>query len=122
MADAPEDPLVAKAFDAKRHAELAAAIEQLSPQEAEFFVDRLERALRKRKLQLTGYLVALGVWLLGMTGAVIYAAGQRDFVAWVYAIPFALVGAVLWGFGVWANRIARGPAAPPRAADRPPPP
>ena len=51
-----------------------------------------------------------------------YAAGQRDFVAWVYAIPFALVGAVLWGFGVWANRIARGPAAPPRAADRPPPP
>lgn len=117
MPEATEDPLVSQAFDAKKHVDLARAIEQLSPEEAAFFVHRLEAALRKRKLQLTGYLVALVVWLVAMTGALIYAGTHTGFVLWVFAVPFGLVGAILYTFGRWANRVARTP--PPVATALP---
>lgn len=97
--------MVAKAFDASKHDELAKAVEQLSPEEAEFFLKRLEVALRKRKIQLTGYLVAMVVWLLGMVGALVYYGMSSGFVGWVFLAPFAVVGLVLWIFGRWANRI-----------------
>jgi len=97
--------MVAKAFDASKHDELAAAVEKLSPEEAEFFLKRLEVALRKRKIQLTGYLVAMLVWLLGMIGALVYYGMSSGFVGWVFLAPFAAVGLVLWIFGRWANRI-----------------
>jgi hypothetical protein len=103
--DPAEDPMVAKAFDANKHDELAAAVEKLSPEEAEFFLKRLEIALRKRKIQLTGYLVAMLVWLLGMVGALVYYGMSSGFVGWVFLAPFAIVGLVLWIFGRWANRI-----------------
>ena len=103
--DPAEDPMVAKAFDASKHDELAKAVEQLSPEEAEFFLKRLEVALRKRKIQLTGYLVAMLVWLLGMVGALVYYGMSSGFVGWVFLAPFAVVGLVLWIFGRWANRI-----------------
>lgn len=99
-----EDPLVAQAFDADKHDALARAVEQLSPDEAAFFLKKLEAALRKRKIQLTGYLVAMLVWLLGMVAALAYYGMSSGFVGWVFLAPFALVGAVLWGFGKWANR------------------
>jgi hypothetical protein len=25
----------------------------------------------------------------------------------VFLVPFAIVGAILWGFGAWANRVGR---------------
>jgi hypothetical protein len=118
--EATEHPLVSQAFDAGKHADLARAVEQLSPEEAEFFVHRLEMALRKRKLQLTGYLVALVVWLVAMTGAVVYAGSHAGFVLWVFAVPFGLVGAILYGFGRWANRVARTPPPPTATALQPP--
>ena len=99
----PED-MVEQAFDPKSQDGLARAIEQLSPEEAQYFLDKLERAIRKRKIQLTGYLVAMLVWLLGMVGALAYYGMSSGFVGWVFLAPFALVGAVLWGFGKWANR------------------
>jgi hypothetical protein len=107
-----EDPLVAKAFDAGKHVELARAVEQLSPDEAAFFVHKLEMALRKRKIQLTGYLTAMGVWLLGMVFALVYAGGHDGFIAWVFLVPFGLVGAVLYAFGRWAERVAKTPPPP----------
>ena len=112
--DAPdtEDPLVAQAFDANKHVELARAIEELSPDEAAFFLDKLERALRKRKLQITGYLSAMAAWLVGMVLALVYFGTHDGFVGWVFLVPFGLVGLVLYGFGRWANRISKPPAKP----------
>jgi hypothetical protein len=109
-----EDPLVAKAFDSKKHEDLARAIEQLSPDEAAFFLHKLEMAIRKRKIQLTGYLAAMAVWLVAMTMALVYTGMHDGFVAWVYVVPFGFVGAILYGFGRWAERVAQSP--PPTAA------
>jgi hypothetical protein len=110
--------MVAKAFDAGKHDELARAIQELSPDEAEFFLWKLEIALRKRKVQLLGYLVAMVVWLLGMVGALIIYGMATGFVGYVFILPFAVVGLVLYVFGWWANRIGKEP----RPASKIPPP
>jgi hypothetical protein len=107
-----EDPLVAQAFDAKKHEDLARAIEKLSSDEAAFFLDRLERALRKRKIQITGYLVAMAAWLVGMTLALAYFGTHDGFTYWVFVVPFGMVGAILYGFGAWSDRVARSPGEP----------
>jgi hypothetical protein len=111
---ATEDPLVAQAFDASKHDQLAAAIEQLSPEEASYFVHKLEAALRKRKLQLTGYLVAMFVWLIAMVGALVYYGLVDGFTGWVFLVPFALVGLVLWGFGRWAEHVGKPASITPK--------
>ena len=99
--------MVSKAFNPAKQDELARAIEQLSPDEAAFFLAKLEAAIRKRKIQLTGYLVAMLVWLVGTVGALVYYGATSNFRAWVFLIPFALVGGVLYGFGAWANRAGQ---------------
>jgi hypothetical protein len=104
---AQEDPLVAKAFDADRHAELAKAIDNLSPEEAQFFLTKLEAALKKRRLQLFGYLVSMLVWLLATVGALVYYGSHEGFTGWVFLLPFALVGVILFAFGRWADRVGR---------------
>jgi hypothetical protein len=102
-----EDPMVAKAFDAKKHEELAEAIEKLSPDEAAFFLVKLEAALKKRKLQLTGYIVAMIVWLLSMICALAYFGVTDGFTGWVFLVPFALVGGVLFAFGKWSEKVGK---------------
>ena len=67
MAEKPsEDPMVAKAFGAGSQEDLAELIGKLNPVEAEFFLKKLEAALRKRKLMLSGYIVAMVAWVVGM--------------------------------------------------------
>jgi len=66
------DEMVDKAFDPKQQDVVAKAIEQLSPEEAGYFLDKLERAIRKRKIQLGGYLAAMVVWLFGIVWALFY--------------------------------------------------
>ncbi|HSR98839.1 MAG TPA: hypothetical protein VLM79_17400 [Kofleriaceae bacterium] len=110
-----EDPLVAQAFDAKKHEDLARAIEKLSSEEAAFFLHKLEMALRKRKIQITGYLVAMAVWLVGMMFALAYTGMHDGFVGWVFIAPFGLVGLVLYLFGKWANSASRRPPPVARA-------
>ena len=112
MTESAEHPLVAKAFDAKKHEELARAIENLTSEEAAFFLHKLENAIRKRKVQLTGYLAAMVAWLVTMVGALLYFGSHDGFVIWVFLVPFACVGAILYGFGRRAERISN---APPRA-------
>jgi hypothetical protein len=102
-----EDPLVAKAFDGKQHEELARAVAQLSPEDAAFFLHRLEAALRKRKIQLGGYLVAMLAWLVGMVLALIYDSLSDSSALWAFLVPFGIVGAVLYGFGAWAERVGK---------------
>lgn len=118
MARSVEDPLVAKAFDRKQsHEELARAIAQLRPEEAAFFLHKLEMGLRKRKIQLGGYLVAMVAWLAGMTLALIYFGMNDASAAWAFIVPFGIVGAILYGFGTWAERVGQRPppGAPPSA-------
>jgi len=94
-------------FDPAKHDALAKAVSQLSPDEAAFFLSRLEAAVTKRKIQLTGYLVAMVVWLAGMLGALAYYGTHDGFVGWIFLVPFGLVGLILWGFGRWSERVAR---------------
>lgn len=107
----PEDELVAKAFDADKHVELAQAIEQLNPEEAQFFLEKLERAIRKRKIMITGYLAAMLVWVVGMAGGLVYyGMSKGGFVGWVFLLPFLGVGVALYVFGKWAERVGNPPA------------
>lgn len=100
-----EDPLVAAAFDPARQGDLARAVAELSPDEAQFFLTKLEAALKKRRLQLTGYIAAALIWLVAMIGAFIYDGMTEGFIGWAYLVPFAIVGLVLWVFGRWSERV-----------------
>jgi hypothetical protein len=116
-----EDPLVAAAFNKDKHGELAKAVEQLSPDEAQFFLDKLERALRRRRIQLIGYLVAMLVWAAGMLVAMAAYGMESEghFMGWVFLVPFAAVGAILFGFGRWGDRIGGASRLGPAARVRP---
>jgi hypothetical protein len=107
-----EDPMVAKAFDKDKHDELARAVEQLSPDEAQFFLTKLEAAVRKRKIQITGYLVAMFAWLGGMLFALAWYGTHDGFVGWAFLLPFGLVGVILYAFGRYAERVAASPKSP----------
>ena len=100
-----EDPLVSAAFDKDKHEALAHAINDLSPEEAAFFLQKLEAALKKRKMQIVGYLVAMFVWVVGMLFGLAYFGTHAGFTGWVFLAPFGAVGIVLYGFGKWATRI-----------------
>ena len=99
--------MVAKAFGAGTQADLETAIGQLSPDEAQYFLVKLEAALRKRKIMMSGYLVAMVAWVVGMVCALAYFGMASGFVGWAFLVPFAIVGLVLWVFGAWANRVGR---------------
>ena len=122
MADKPpapvEDPLVAQAFDATKHDELAAAIEQLTPDEAQFFLHKLESALRKRRLQIFGYLAAMFVWAVGMViafGAYALFEGGFGYALFFAAVPRGRRGALrLRQAGRTPSDLGRPPTAPPR--------
>src|SRR5262245_48829097 len=77
-------------------------------------------AIRKRKIQITGYLVAMVVWLVGMMFALAYVGMHDGFVGWVFLAPFGFVGLVLYGFGKWADSVSkRPPPGRPAAASAP---
>ena len=109
---ASTDKLVDEAYDASKHTELAAAVEQLSPEEALFFLEKLERSLLKRKVQLVGYLVAMVLAVVGFVAAImIYGnAAPGTFMGWIFLLPFALVGLTLLIFGRHAERLGNGTA------------
>jgi peptidoglycan/LPS O-acetylase OafA/YrhL len=104
-------PDVEQAFDKDKHQQLAEAIEKLNPEEAAYFLWKLEIALRKRKIQLVGYLVAMLAWLVGMLFALVYYGTHDGFVGWAFLLPFVVVGVILFAFGKWSDRI--GKAKPP---------
>lgn len=118
MPPSTEDPLVTQAFDAKKHEDLARAIERLSPEDAAYFLHKLELAIKKRKIQITGYLVAMVVWLAGMIFALAYYGMHDGFVGWIFLVPFGFVGLVLYTFGGWAERIAKTPLPPAVTRER----
>lgn len=109
MADQPKAEELARdaaTLDPKKLADVEKAIANLSPAEAEHFIQLIEKALKRRRIQFGGYMVALVVLVLSMTGALYYAgsAESGQFVGWVFFIPFLLVGGIFWAFGTWANK------------------
>ena len=101
------EALAQEALDPKNEADVARAIAQLTPEQAAHFVALLERAIRRRRIQLIGYLLALVILLVGMFFALAYygAAEEGRFVGWVFGVPFIGVALVLLVFGRWANRV-----------------
>src|SRR5262245_38217640 len=87
--------------------ELAQMVAKLSPDEALFFLAKLEAVMNKRKLQLTGYLLPFVPCLVGTLPALAYFGTHEGFAGWVFLIPFALVGAILWGFGKWSDKVGK---------------
>ncbi|MCG8420945.1 MAG: hypothetical protein MJE77_23740 [Proteobacteria bacterium] len=86
---------------------LAKEIEKLSPEEAAVFLQLVEKAFKKRRIQLIGYVLALFLMVGGMLSAfLIYAQREPDqFLGWVFLVPFTLVGAVLLAFGHWSRKL-----------------
>ena len=104
-----ELPNADDAFDVSKHDQVEAAIKNLSREEAALFLFHLEMKLRKRKLQLAGYLVAMALWLAAMLVALVVFGTSSGFVGWVFLIPFALVGVTLWAFGKWGEKVGKTP-------------
>jgi len=73
-------------------------------EQIEALVAAIDRVERRRKIMLGGYLVALVLLIVGQVIAfiIVGSAPEGSFLGWVFLIPFALVGAVLWAFGRWA--------------------
>jgi hypothetical protein len=111
-----EDPLVAKAFGAGSQEDLAKLIGNLNQAEADYFLKKLEAALRKRKIMLSGYIIAMVSWLVGMVCAVAYFGLASGFTGWVFLVPFMIVGLILWLFGALAERAGRAVPPDPNAA------
>lgn len=107
IATSRAEALAQEALDPKKEDDVAKAISQLTPEEAAHFVGVLEKAIRRRRIQLIGYLTSLAVLLVGMFFALVYygAAEEGSFVGWVFFLPFLAVGAIFYVFGRWANRI-----------------
>ena len=80
---------------------------RLSEEQIERLVAAIEKAERKRRIMLAGYLAALLLLVLGQLGAfLIYAASPPgSFLGWVFFVPFTAVGIVIWAFGRWARRV-----------------
>ena len=104
-----EIPNADDAFDANKQLAIEEAIKHLSREEAALFLHTLEMKLRKRKLMLVGYLVAMAVWLAGMLFALVVYGTMSGFVGWVFLVPFALVGVTLFAFGKWAEKVGKTP-------------
>ncbi len=108
-----EDPVVASAFDASSQVDLVQLLKELPPDQAAYYVAKLEAAYKKRKLQLSGYLVALVAWLVSMVSALVYFGSNDGFTGWVFLVPFAIVGLVMWSFGRWAEVVGNSVGPPP---------
>ena len=82
------------------------AIGALPPEKAAELVALLEASIRRRKIELVGYLAAAVVLLLGMVIAIYAygAAAQGRFVGWVFILPLALAGLVMIAVGRAARR------------------
>jgi len=88
-------------------ADLANALAKLSPEDAAMFMKALDMTMRRRRLLMLGY----GASLLALVGGLLtalYVYGTREpgtFAGWVFLVPFAAVGLILYTFG----RLAKAP-------------
>lgn len=117
--------LAEKAIDSKsddERSDIEKQLEQLSPAQAEMFLEILEITMKRRRIMMAGYALALVIMIVGMLWA-LYMYGTHEygtFIGWVFFVPFGLLGLVLWGFGRWAKSVKPGqkrPATPASARE-----
>lgn len=108
--DSPRDSqqvatLAERAWKYADNEELREELKNLSPKEAAMFTLLIEKQLKRRKLQLVGYLLAFVALMVGMAIALLLYINREpgEFVGWAFLIPFTLVAATLLIFG----RLAR---------------
>ncbi|HVK73199.1 MAG TPA: hypothetical protein VM734_07745 [Kofleriaceae bacterium] len=101
----PKD-LSERLADPTFRAQIEDAIANMPPEKAAELVAMLEDSLRRRKIELVGYLAAAVLLLVGMVLALWFygSASQGTFVAWVFLIPLALAGLVMTLVGRLARR------------------
>ena len=98
-------------LDADSKQKLAEQIANLSDDEREHFLFQLGMVMKKRRMQLFGYLMAMLVWAVGMVFALAWYGSHDGFSGWAFLVPFAAVGVVLWAFGAWTDRIGKAASA-----------
>ena len=101
------------------------AVRDLPPERAAELVAMLEASMRRRKLELYGYLAAAVIVVVGMGAALMFmgSAKENSFVGWVFLIPLALAGLVMWLVGKKARagqQAAKDVAAAGRGSPRRP--
>jgi hypothetical protein len=87
--------------------DLDAEIAKLDPAQKEMFVKALALSLRKRRMLLVGYLVAIVVMFFGQIPALMYWAARApgEFRGWAFLVPPALAGVVLVHTGRRVRRL-----------------
>jgi len=93
--------------------EIERAIQNMPPEKAAELVAMLETSLRRRQLELIRHLAAAFILLVGLVRAPHhYGTSDHDaFVGWIFLIPLAAAGGVMWLVGRLAER-GRKPRAP----------
>lgn len=112
--------LAARLTDPAFRERVEAAVANMPPEQAAELVALLEASIRRRQIELVGYLAAAAILLVGMVVALYAfgAAAEGTFVGWVFLIPLGLAGVVMIGVARAARRAeaADRRKASPRAA------
>ncbi len=95
--------------DEKSQQDLAEALDQLTPEEADMFVRALELTLKKRRIMFWGYIGAIVALLVGAAVAfAIYGSREPgEFVGYAFLIPPLAAGAILYLIGKYARAIKK---------------
>jgi hypothetical protein len=104
MAKKPPE-LTDRLADPAFRAQIEEGIKNMPPEKAAELVAMLEASLRRRRIELYGYIGAAVVLLVGMVVA-LYIYGATDhgnFMSWIFLIPMGLAGGVMWLVGRRAN-------------------
>lgn len=106
--------------DPKFQADIEKAVRELPPDRAAELVAMLEASIKRRKLELWGYIAAAAIVLFGMVGTLLImgSAGEGSFVAWIFLIPLAVAGLVMTWVGKRAKAVGKLGKAP--APGKPP--
>ena len=93
------------------------AVRDLPPERAAELVAMLEASMKRRKLELYGYLAAAAIVVIGMIGSLVFmgSVAEGKFTGWVFLIPMGLAGLVMWLVG---KRARAGQRAAKEAAER----
>lgn len=87
--------------------EIEAQLSELNPEEAAMFLRILTITLKRRRIQMLGYICAL-IAVVGGLVLSMWVWGNRkpgEFVGWVFILPPGAAALCIWLFGRWSNRI-----------------
>ncbi len=101
----PAKELAERLADPAFRSQIEEGIRNMPPEKAAELVQMLEASLRRRRIELYGYIGAAVALLLGMVVALyIYGASDHgNFMSWIFLVPMALAGLVMWLVGRWSS-------------------